>query len=148
MGLLDIFKSKKQRKVEEKLKRPSKGALKTPAQSPKGIEAGKPSDKKEETGGVKAGKSELASRIILSPHVTEKTTVSSERGVYAFRVSPRANKVMISRAIKEMYGFKPKKISILNMPSKTRVQRGRTGHRPGYKKAVIYLNKGEKIELA
>jgi large subunit ribosomal protein L23 len=158
MALFDIFKkglsrdkAGKKRKADEKLKRPSKGALKR-AESPAAVSregeklTSQPVDTKGK-GGVERI-SELAPRVILAPHVTEKTTFLSGQRVYVFRVIPKANKIAIKQAIKELYGIEPEKVSIANMPSKTRFSRGRAGVRPGYKKAMVYLKEGDKIEIA
>ena len=149
MGLFDILKGKK-RKADKKLKRPSKGVLKSSEIKPdKALKSEAVKEEKKEKAGAKESKSELASKIILSPHITEKTTLFSERGVYTFRVSPRANKIMVKKAIADMYGFEPRKIRITNMPSKVRsLRKGKKGVRPGYKKAEVYLKEGDKIEIA
>jgi len=144
MALLDIFKGKKQRKAEEKLKRPSKGAF----QQAKKKDEEKPKEARVEKGELKKAKSELPSRVLLAPHITEKSTLSAEKGIYAFRVAPSASKVMIRQAIADLYGYKPRKITIANMPAKTRSVRGKKGVKPGYRKAMIYLKEGDKIELA
>lgn len=151
MALFDILKGKKKKKIEEKFKkRPSKGALKQAEKSPAPVEAkaGLPRRQAGAKEGVKEGVSELGSIIISAPHITEKSTVSAERGVYVFRASSRANKVMIKKAVKEMYGFDPMKVGIVNIPSKVRSSRGKKGIKPGYKKAIIHLRVGDKIELA
>ncbi len=148
MALLDIFKGKKGK--DEKLKRPPKGALKRVEKpvkrEPVHVSEESKTEKKQE--GKKEGSSELASIMLSSPHITEKSAFSAESGVYAFKVSSRANKVMVRRAVKELYGFEPIKINMLNMPGKTRFVRGRKGSKPGYKKAVIFLKEGDKIELS
>lgn len=46
-----------------------------------------------------------------------------------------------------MYGFKPVKIRIINTHSKKRVVRGKKGMKPGFKKALVYLKEGDKIEF-
>ncbi|PIS13492.1 MAG: 50S ribosomal protein L23 [Candidatus Tagabacteria bacterium CG09_land_8_20_14_0_10_41_14] len=137
MGLLDIIRGKKKRKADEKLKRPPKGAFKTP----------KSKVAEKVAGGVKEGQSELASEVILSPHITEKAILVSEESVFVFRVSPEANKILIKKAIKELYGLEPIKIRITNMPAKLRFSRGKQGRRPGYKKAMVYFKKGDKIDI-
>jgi len=161
MGLLDIFKKGKKGKAEQKIsKRPSKGALKQPSyvkvKTPSFAKASEDksegklegkSEGKEEKSVVQEKASELASRIILSPHITEKSTGLSEKGVYVFKVASRANKVMVRGAIKEMYGTDPQKVSILNMPAKTRRSRGKIGIKQGFKKALVYLKEGEKIDV-
>ena len=156
MALFDIFRKSKQK--EDRLKRPPKGALKKPLKSgeknisaevspSKKITASKPVSTKNVVGKEKS--SDLASIVFLAPHITEKTAVMAEgNNVYAFRVNTRANKITTEKAFRELYGFNPLKVRILNMPSKKRIVRGRVGMKSGFKKALIYLRKGEKIELA
>jgi len=140
MALLDIFKkNKKQLRAEETIKR-RKGALKQTENAPKPV-------LKESKGGKKEGNSELASAAIISPYITEKSAVYSERHCYTFKVIPSANKIILKKAIKELYGFDTVKIRIVNIPSKTRFSRGKTGVKSGYKKAMIYLKEGDKIDL-
>lgn len=151
MRLFDLFKKEK-KKEKERLKRPPKGAFKQAKKPSKEKKAQKiqtdDEEKKNAKAGATEGKSELASIIISSPHITEKTTIFAEKNVYAFKVSPRANKIMIKKAIKELYGFDPRKVGIINIPSKVRSARGKKGVKSGYKKAMVYLNKGDKIELS
>lgn len=140
MALLDIFKkSKKQQRSEETMKR-RKGALKKTEIAAKPV-------LKESKGGKKEGSSELASAVIVSPYITEKSAVLAEKNCYTFKVTPSANKILLKKAVKEMYGFEPVKIRIVNIPAKTRVHRGKTGVKSGYKKAIIYLKEGDKIDL-
>lgn len=162
MALFDIFRKSKQK--EDRLKRPPKGALKKPVFAVASASKPARSDKAVVSAGAKiltdkspskkiaAGKeksSDLASIVFLSPHITEKTaTMADGNNVYAFRVNSRANKIIAEKAFRELYGFNPIKVRILNMPSKKRIVRGRVGTKSGFKKALIYLKKGDKIELA
>lgn len=145
MALFDIFKGKKGK--DERLKRPPKGALKRPS-SEKTKETEAEAEEKTERKATPERISELASFVFLSPHVTEKSTIASGKGVYEFKVRKNANKNMVARAILELYGFKPLKIAMINMPSKKRRVRGMRGTKSGFKKAIIYLKQGDKIELA
>mgnify|MGYP001575699505 FL=1 len=83
------------------------------------------------------------------PLVTEKTTdgISAKRPVYTFVVGPTANKFMIRRAIVEQYKVTPTKINISVVKPKKVFTRGRVGSRGGFKKAMVYLKPGDKIEL-
>jgi len=144
MALLDIFKDKK-KKADEKLKRPPKGVFKQSER--KKPEIIKEDKKREDKPLKKQRESLLASEVILSPHTTEKSALSAENGAYVFRVASGTNKVIIKRAIEEFYGFKPEKISITNIPSKKRINRGKVGIKPGFKKAVVYLKKGDEIDI-
>lgn len=83
--------------------------------------------------------------------VSEKTTDLNERGQYVFLVSKQANKNQIRQAIQDLYGVKVEKVRIINMPAKPRTWRGHQGYRhgleQGYKKAVLSLAEGAKIEI-
>lgn len=130
MALFDFFKKKKQKEEGEKKKEE------------------KQEEKKETKSGALAKASNFASRVLLTPHQAEKSTFLSEKGVYVFEVAKRANKVMIKQAIKEKYGVIPRKIRIINLPSKTISFRGRKGIKSGFKKALVYLKPGDKIEMS
>lgn len=88
------------------------------------------------------------SNIIIKPHITEKSNFLNEAGVYVFKVSDDSNKIMITSAIKELYKVKPVKVNIINIPPSRIFLRGKRGTTPGFKKAIVYLKKGEKIEIA
>lgn len=85
--------------------------------------------------------------ILIKPHVTEKATIKSDKGVYVFKVARDAKKSDVLKSVKEFYGVSPLKINIVNSPSKTVFVRGKRGVKSGHKKAYVFLNKGEKIEV-
>jgi large subunit ribosomal protein L23 len=88
--------------------------------------------------------------IIQNVHLTEKTSILSEKGnQYVFRVRPSANKVQIRQAIEKLFKKKVLRVNTINSGGK--LKRGRTQH-PGmtsdWKKAIVTLAPGDKIELA
>ncbi|MFH1170512.1 MAG: 50S ribosomal protein L23 [Candidatus Vogelbacteria bacterium] len=91
--------------------------------------------------------------ILLRPLVTEKSTAgvsASDNGgrpCYTFVVKPNANKLMVRRAIIEQYKVTPTKININVMKGRKFFARGKTGAQSGFKKALVYLKSGDKIEL-
>ncbi|MBN2158813.1 MAG: 50S ribosomal protein L23 [Spirochaetes bacterium] len=85
--------------------------------------------------------------IILKPVISEKTTDLTGINKYVFRVAMKANKLLIASAIKELFGVKPEKINIMTVRGKNRRLRYRTGKRSAWKKAIVTLKPGEKIEL-
>jgi large subunit ribosomal protein L23 len=86
--------------------------------------------------------------IIIRPRITEKSGIMSENSsVYTFEVRKNANKPMIAQAIKALYKVTPTKVRIVNLPAKRVLVRGKRGTSNGVKKAMVYLKKGEKINL-
>lgn len=89
----------------------------------------------------------MTTKLIKNPRVTEKASFVSEQNVYTFNVEKNANKTEISKAIKALYKVTPVKINIVNIPKKKVVVRGKPGSRGGGKKAMVFLKKGDKIEI-
>ncbi len=136
MALLDVFKKKK--KGEEKFVKKQKEKVEA-----KKVEETK--TEKQKTGKKLSG---FAANVLASPHITEKATALGEKNAYVFKISTKANKPMVKQAIKEAYGVIPKKINITYKPKKQRIFRGKRGTSLGYKKAVVFLKEGEKIEIS
>jgi large subunit ribosomal protein L23 len=87
--------------------------------------------------------------IIVRPIVTEKSNLlADELNKYVFEVAPEANKGQIKQAIETIFDKKVKKVNTLVMPAK-RGQRGRKTYLRSkqWKKAIVTLEAGEKIEL-
>jgi large subunit ribosomal protein L23 len=82
-------------------------------------------------------------QIIIRPVLTEKTNLQRERlSKFAFKVHKNANKIMIKKALEELYDVEVKKINILNSKSKQMRFRYQSGRKAGYKKAIVTLTKG------
>ena len=88
--------------------------------------------------------------LLQKPHVTEKSAMKTEGNnpVYTFVVAQEANKSEIGHAIKELYKVTPVKIHTVKVPSKAVFVRGKRGTKSGYKKAMVYLKKGDSIAFA
>lgn len=135
MALLDFFKKKKEGERFQKKQKEKSEISKT--------EETKDTEKK-----VKEKDLKKASGVLVSPHITEKATSLGKENAYVFKISPEANKIMVKQAIKKVYGVTPQKINITYKPSKKRLVRGKFGTRTGFKKAVVYLKEGDKIEIS
>jgi len=85
--------------------------------------------------------------IIKSPIITEKAEVLRARNIYAFRVDLRANKTLVKLAIKKIYGITPDKVNIVTNLPKEKRNRNKIGYSPRTKKAYVFLNKKDKIEI-
>lgn len=85
--------------------------------------------------------------VIIRPVISEKSTEMMEVNKYVFEVAMKANKLLVRRAIKEIFGVVPEKINIVRMRGKTRRVRFRIGQRAAWKKAVVTLKAGDKIQI-
>lgn len=87
-------------------------------------------------------------RVVLSPHIAEKGTVLGELNKYIFKVNENANKTEIGKAVENLYKVEVAKVNILHMPSKYRQVGRHKGRKPGFKKAIVTLKEGSKIDIA
>jgi large subunit ribosomal protein L23 len=85
--------------------------------------------------------------IILNPIITEKSTSLQEQGKYCFRVNKRANKKEVIQAVKDIFGVVPVSCSIMNVRGKGKRVRYAYGYTSSWKKAIVTLKEGDKIEL-
>lgn len=88
--------------------------------------------------------------IVQTICLTEKATVLSEKfNKYVFRVSPAANKLQIKEAVEKLFGKRVVAVNTCNYAGKKRRQRTAAyGRKPHWKKAIVTLKEGEKIDLA
>ncbi|MFA6391796.1 MAG: 50S ribosomal protein L23 [Patescibacteria group bacterium] len=171
MGLLDRFKKQgEENKPEKKLeKKPeTKGKVanvknkkpETRSFDPSLVPSvGKESEQKKETSAkekeavkgtpkkLKSNDTKDAYRVLVRPIITEKANSLGVLGQYVFEVYPSANKVEIRKAIKALYGVNAINVRIINIRGR-QVQYGRhSGTTKYWKKAVVSLKAGEKIEI-
>ena len=85
--------------------------------------------------------------VILSPVMTEKSTLGSEHNQVTFRVARAATKPMIKNAVEKLFGVTVTSVNTLNMKGKTKTFRGVKGRRAGYKKAMVSLADGDNIDI-
>ena len=81
--------------------------------------------------------------------LTEKATLLSEKhNQYVFRVSPRANKLDIKRAVEQLFKRTVVNVNTANYAGKKKRERtAQLGRRAHWKKAVVTLKEGEKLDL-
>ena len=87
--------------------------------------------------------------IILAPVVTEKTAgITADGNKVVFKVAKDANKVQIKQAVEEAFNVKVSNVNTINVrPKKKRVGRY-TGDTKAYKKAIITLAEGSRLDLS
>ncbi len=87
-----------------------------------------------------------AHRVLVRPLVTEKTANLAVVNQYAFEVKPNVNKITIAEVISALYGVNVLKVRTMIVRGKS-VRYGRTqGQRKIWKKALVTLKAGEKID--
>ena len=85
---------------------------------------------------------------IIKPRVTEKAMISTDKNKYIFNVTKNANKDNLRQEVKMTYKVSPIKINIVNTSPRNVVRRGKPGRIAGFKKAILTLKKGDKIDIA
>ena len=84
---------------------------------------------------------------ILSPLLTEKTTILSELNKVVFKVPSSANKKNLKNNIEKIFKVNVIKINIINKQNRTKLTKGKKVKVSGFKKAIITLKKGQSIDL-
>jgi large subunit ribosomal protein L23 len=91
--------------------------------------------------------------ILIKPILTEKQTAITEKfsNRYGFRVTPKANKVEIKKAVEELYGVSVVSVNTSNYAGKQKSRYTKAGVIKGktsaFKKAIVTLKEGESIDF-
>lgn len=85
--------------------------------------------------------------FLRHPLVTEKNTVLASRGQYVFLVDREANAPQVRMAIKARYRVDAVRVNFVNVKAKMRRLGRSVGTKPGYKKAIVWLKEGQKLDI-
>jgi large subunit ribosomal protein L23 len=85
--------------------------------------------------------------VLLAPVVTEKAYAGVEINRYAFRVHPDAHKTQIRQAVEELFDVKVESVNVSKVQPKPKRRGSHRGTRPGWKKAIVQLRRGDTIEI-
>jgi large subunit ribosomal protein L23 len=143
MALLDFLKNKKDAEKAKKAteKKPAKvSAAKQEKKAEKTESAPKVVSSK-----IKNGK--FSYEAIKQPHISEKATELAEIDQYIFEVSPNFNKNEIKNAVEGIYNVDVLSVNVIKIPAKKRRLGKTEGFRKAYKKAVVKIKNGQKIEI-
>ena len=90
----------------------------------------------------------ISHEIIIRPLITEKTSIQKElHNQLSFEVDRRANRIEIKQAIESIFNVRVAAVKTMQITGKTK-QRGRiTGKRRDWKKAIVKLMPGERIDF-
>lgn len=104
-------------------------------------------EEKKEKKTQQLGKSDFAYRFLIEPWITEKSHQEMAQNKYVFKVSPESNKKNIEKAVEDLYKVKVVSVNVVNIHRKKRVYGRTKGYKSGYKKAIVTLKEGDKIQL-
>ena len=85
--------------------------------------------------------------VVLSPVITEKSTLLSEHNAVVFRVAKDASKPAIKAAVEALFGVSVTKVNTMIAKGKTKKWKGRPYTRSDGKKAVVTLAQGQSIDV-
>jgi large subunit ribosomal protein L23 len=148
-ALLDFLKNKESAEKSKKTAR-------KPAKKAEKVSVVKKETLKVEKKAEAPAKSVPASKIrnakfsyetVKNPHISEKASTLAEKDQYIFEISPRANKNEVKSAIEGIYKVNVLSVNVIRIPAKKRRLGKTQGWRKSYKKAIVKIKNGQKIEI-
>ena len=101
-----------------------------------------------ETVAVPAQLSSTPLSVILHSYVSEKASRLENFNQYVFKVTRKANKPEVKKAIQNRYKVTVVSVHMVNLPSKTRQVGRHMGTKAGFRKAIVTLAEGDSINSA
>jgi large subunit ribosomal protein L23 len=87
------------------------------------------------------------SQVLIRPVVSEKSYEQIQTNQYTFRVHKDAHKTQIRQAVEELFDVKVERVNVVKVQPKPKRRGNIKGTRPGWKKAIVQLRKGDSIEI-
>ena len=141
MGIFDRFRKKTGTKTPSDMKEEVKPSKELEAVKQVAAQA-------EDASLVKAkGGNELTFRLLRRPHVSEKAARLTEHGTYVFDVPISAEKISIKKAVEGLYNVKVMAVRTIRHAGKPVFRGRRASARSSWKKALVTLKKGDRIDL-
>jgi large subunit ribosomal protein L23 len=86
--------------------------------------------------------------VLLAPVVSEKSYAQiEENNTYSFRIHPDAHKTQVRQAVEELFNVKVVRVNISKVQAKPKRRGFNRGTKPGWKKAIVQLQRGDTIEI-
>ena len=85
--------------------------------------------------------------VVLSPHITEKSTMLSENNAVVFRVASGASKPQIKEAVEALFNVTVTGVNTLVAKGKSKRWKGKPYQRSDFKKAIVTLAEGQSIDV-
>lgn len=151
MALFDFLKNKKDAERSRKPERKTAKTSVVPTAKQSRIHDGKAIGTKPEVKSIsvssKIRNAKFSYEAIKQPHISEKASDLAESNQYIFEISPNYNKNEIKNAIEGIYGVDVLSVHTIKIPAKKRRLGKTQGFRKAYKKAVVRIKDGQKIEI-
>jgi large subunit ribosomal protein L23 len=88
-----------------------------------------------------------AEKIVIRPIISEKSYAQIDHHRYTFEVHPKAHKTMIAQAVEQLFNVKVLGVSTSHVNPKPKRRGWSAGRSAAWKKAVVQLSPGDKIEF-
>ena len=85
--------------------------------------------------------------VLRRPLITEKNTVLQAQNKYAFEIDKKANKPQVKQAVEKAFKVKVTSVNMITVPGKTKIVGRRQVQTAQWKKAIVTLKPGDKIEI-
>jgi large subunit ribosomal protein L23 len=86
-------------------------------------------------------------QVLIAPVVSEKSYSLIEENKYSFRVHEKAHKTQVRQAVEELFDVHVERVNIVKVQAKPKRRGFTRGKKPGWKKAIVQLREGERIEI-
>jgi large subunit ribosomal protein L23 len=87
------------------------------------------------------------SEVLIKPVISEKSYEQITSNQYTFKVHKDAHKTQVRQAVEELFEVTVERVNIMKVKPKPKRRGVHRGTRPGWKKAVVQLKAGDKIEI-
>ena len=87
------------------------------------------------------------SQVLIRPVISEKSYPQIAQNQYTFKVHQDAHKTQIRQAVEELFEVKVERVNVLKVQPKPKRRGNIKGTKPGWKKAIVQLRKGDSIEI-
>ncbi len=85
--------------------------------------------------------------VLRRPLITEKNSILQAQNKYVFEVAKQANKILVKKAVEAAFKVKVNAVNVLTVPGKTRRVGKQMVLTQSWKKAIVTLRQGDKIEF-
>ena len=144
MALFDFLKRKEE---VRKSKRPEKKPAKVLTEKKAEVAKAKPETVSAKPVAKSSKGAGFSYEAIKQPHISEKASYLAEKDQYIFEVLPNYNKNEIKKSVEGIYGVDVLSVNIIKIPAKKRRLGKTQGFRKAYKKAIVKIKNGQKIEI-